>query len=163
MCEQAVPLCLVPLRYVCYSWSTTVTHPPAPSQTTLPAQPPPFHQCLHAQSLNHVQLFTIPWTVAHQTPLSMGFPRQEYWSRLPFPPPGDLPDPGTEPTSPTLAGGFFTTEPPGKPLYQWHGWKSKFWILSHLIFSSLWDLQNVIYCLWASSLLLHQGLIKKRG
>ena len=57
---------------------------------------------------------------------------------------------------------FFTTEPPGKPLPQWHGWKSKFWILSHLIFYSLWDLQNVIYCLWASSLLLHQGLIKKR-
>ena len=45
----------------------------------------------------------------------MGFPRQEYWSGLPFPPPGDLSDPGIEPASPTLAGGFFTTEPPGKP------------------------------------------------
>ena len=47
----------------------------------------------------------------------MGFPRQEYWSRLPFPPPGDLPDPGIKPESPAdpaLAGGFFTTEPPGK-------------------------------------------------
>ena len=53
----------------------------------------------------------IPWTVAHQAPLSLGFPRQEYWSGLPCPPPGDLPDPGMEPsshTSPALAGGFFT-------------------------------------------------------
>ena len=46
-----------------------------------------------------------------QAPLSMGFPRQEYWSGLPFPPPGDLPHPGVEPTSPALAGGFFTAEP----------------------------------------------------
>ena len=45
----------------------------------------------------------------------MGFPRQEYWSGLPFPSPGDLPDPGIESMSPALAGGFFTTEPPGKP------------------------------------------------
>ena len=55
---------------------------------------------------------------AHQAPLSMGFPRQEYWSGLPFPTPGDLPDPGIEsasPASPALAGGFFTTEPHGKP------------------------------------------------
>ena len=57
----------------------------------------------------------IPWTAGHQAPLSMGFPRQEYWSGLPFPPPGDLPDPGIELVSPALAGGFFTTEPPGKP------------------------------------------------
>ena len=45
----------------------------------------------------------------------MGFPGQEYWSGLPFPSPGELPDPGMEPTSPALAGGFFTTEPPEKP------------------------------------------------
>ena len=50
-----------------------------------------------------------------QAPLSMGFPRQEYWSGLPFPPPGDLPDPGIEPVSPALAGRFFTPEPPEKP------------------------------------------------
>ena len=54
---------------------------------------------------------------AHQAPLSVGFLRQEYRSGLPFPPPGDLPDPGTEPASPALAGGFFTSEPPGKPIY----------------------------------------------
>ena len=55
------------------------------------------------------------WTVACQAPLSMGFSRQEYWSELPFPSPGDLPDPGIKPVSPALTGGFFTTEPPGKP------------------------------------------------
>ena len=59
----------------------------------------------------------IPWTVAHQAPLAMGFSRQEHWSGLPFPPPGDLPEPGIEPMSlvpPALAAGFLTTEPPGK-------------------------------------------------
>ena len=55
-----------------------------------------------------------PLTVARQAPLSMGFPRKEYWSGLPFPPPGDLPDSGIEPVSPASAGGFFTTERPGK-------------------------------------------------
>ena len=55
--------------------------------------------------------FRTPWTVAGQAPLSMGLPRQEYWSGLPFPFPGDLPDSGIKPTSPALAGGFFTTEP----------------------------------------------------
>ena len=60
------------------------------------------------QSLSRVQLFTTPLTVAHQAPLSMGFPRQEYWSSLPFPSPGDLPNPEIEPMSPALAGGFLT-------------------------------------------------------
>ena len=59
--------------------------------------------------------FATPWTVPCQAPLSMGFPRQEYWRGLPFPSPGHLPGPGTEPVSPELAGGFFTTEPAGKP------------------------------------------------
>ena len=57
------------------------------------------------------------WTVALQAPLSMGFPRQEYWSGLPFPSPGGLPDSRSNPTSPALAGGFFTTESLGKPIY----------------------------------------------
>ena len=60
-----------------------------------------------------------PLDCAHQAPLPMGFSRQEYWSELPFPPPEDLPDPGIKPSSPVspaLAGGFFTTEPLGKPL-----------------------------------------------
>ena len=54
------------------------------------------------------------WTAARQAPLSMGFSRQEYWAGLPFPSPGDFPDPGIEPRSPTLASGFFTAEPAGK-------------------------------------------------
>ena len=68
--------------------------------------------------LSRIQPFAIPWTVARQTPKPMGFSRQEYWSGLPSPPPGDLPNPGIEPispASPALAGRFFTTEPPGKP------------------------------------------------
>ena len=64
------------------------------------------------QSLSHVQLFVTLWTVALQIPLSMGFPKQEYWGRLLFPPPGDFLNPGIKPISPALAGRFFTTEPP---------------------------------------------------
>ena len=73
---------------------------------------------MHAQSLSHVQLFVTPWTVAHQAPLSMGYSRPEHWSGLPFPSPVNLPDLGLEPvslTSPAVAGGMFTTIPPGKP------------------------------------------------
>ena len=62
--------------------------------------------------------FVTPWTIAHQAPLSMAFPRQEYWSGLPFPSAGDLPDPVIEPESPTLPGMFFTPEPSGKPATQ---------------------------------------------
>ena len=68
---------------------------------------------------SRVQLFATPWTVDDQTPLSMGFSRQGYWSGLPCPPPGDLPDPGIEPASlmsPALAGGFFTTSTTGETL-----------------------------------------------
>ena len=54
--------------------------------------------------------------VVHQAPLSVGFPRQEYWSELPCPSPGDLPNPGTEPGFPAFADGFLTTELPGKPM-----------------------------------------------
>ena len=65
-----------------------------------------------------------PWTVALQASLiSMGYPRQEYWSVLPFPPPGALPDPGIKPAPPALADGFFTTEPPGKPELQLYSYR----------------------------------------
>ena len=73
--------------------------------------------CTRALLLSHVQLFVTPWTVACQAPLSTGFSWQEYWSRLPFPPPGDLPNPGIKPASPespALPGRLFTTEPPWK-------------------------------------------------
>ena len=67
------------------------------------------------KSLSRVRLFVTPWTVAHQAPPSMGFSRQEYWSGLPFPSPGHLPDPGLEPRSPALQADVLTSEPPGKP------------------------------------------------
>ena len=73
--------------------------------------------------------FATLWTVDCKAPLSMGFPRQEYWSGLPVPSPGDLPHPRTEPTSPALAAVFFTIEPPGKHLlhkqYSTNGLKIK--------------------------------------
>ena len=69
------------------------------------------------KSLSCVQLFASPWTVARQAPLSMGFSRQEYWSGLPFPSPGDLPNPGIEPGSPALQADILSSEPPGKTLY----------------------------------------------
>ena len=76
---------------------------------------------MHACMLSHfscVRLFAALRTVARQAPLSMGFSRQEYWSELPSPPPGDLPNPGIEPTShmsPALAGGFLPRARPEKP------------------------------------------------
>ena len=70
---------------------------------------------VRACALSPVQLFVTLGTVACQTPLSMDFSRQEYWKGLPFPSSGDLPDAGIEPTSPALAGRFFTSAPPGKP------------------------------------------------
>ena len=85
-------------------WTETVTHLKC--------------DCVCVCMLSHVWLFTTPWTVACQAPLSMEFSRQEYWSGLPFPSPGDLPDPEIEPASLVslaLAGRFFTTVPPEKP------------------------------------------------
>ena len=67
------------------------------------------------KSLSHVRLFATTWTVAHQAPPSMGFSRQEHWSGLPFPSPGDLPNPGIEPRSPELQADALTSESPGKP------------------------------------------------
>ena len=68
------------------------------------------------KSLSHVQLFATPWTVACQAPLFMGFSRQEYWSGLPLPPSGDLPDPGTEPGSAALQVDSLPSGQPGKPV-----------------------------------------------
>ena len=66
------------------------------------------------KSLSCVRIFEISWTVAHQAPQSVKFSRQEYWSRLPFPPPEDLLDPGIEPGSPALQADALPSEPPGK-------------------------------------------------
>ena len=67
------------------------------------------------KSLSRVRLFATPWTVAYQAPPSVGFSRQEYCSGLPFPSPGDLPDPGIEPGSPAFQADALTSKPPGKP------------------------------------------------
>ena len=67
------------------------------------------------KSLSRVRLFATSWAVAYQASLSMGFSRQEYWSGVPFPSPGDLPDPGIESRSPALEADALTSEPPGKP------------------------------------------------
>ena len=75
---------------------------------------------LCARLFSCVPLFATVWTVVHQPPLSLVFSSQQYWSRLPFPPPGDLPNPGIAPVSPwslALTGRFFTTEPPESPKY----------------------------------------------
>ena len=71
---------------------------------------------MKVKSLSHVRLFATQWAVAYQTPPSMGFSRQEYWSGLPFPSAGDLPDPGIEPGSPALRADALPSEPPGKPM-----------------------------------------------
>ena len=68
------------------------------------------------KSLSRVQLFATLWTIAHQSPPSMGFSSQEYWNGLPFPSSGDLPDQGIEPRSPTLQAEALNSEPPGKTL-----------------------------------------------
>ena len=72
----------------------------------------PESECELVKSLSHVQLSTTPWTIAHQAPLSMEFSRQEYWSGLPFHSPGDLPDLGIEPGSPTLQADSLPSESP---------------------------------------------------
>ena len=89
----------------------------------------------YACVLSCVWLCSTPWSVAHQAPLSMGFPRQKYWNRLPFPSPGDLPNPGIKPASPVLASGFFTTELPGKPI-----------ICLNLCNRPAYGSENKIYC-----------------
>ena len=70
---------------------------------------------MYVQLLSLVQHFATLWTVVLRAPLSMGFTWQEYWRGLPFPPPGDPPNPGIEPTSPVQAGRVFTAEPQGSP------------------------------------------------
>ena len=103
-------------------WQTNTLHPLYQQLLLVPALPytqnliillpSPWAQHCVLSHISHVQLCATPWTVARQALLSMGFSRQEYWSGLPCPPPGDLPSPGMEPTSPlspALAGGFLTT------------------------------------------------------
>ena len=112
-----------PTRYTHFCWAASVDHSQAsgPSTKFIPSLKSwTYFHIVKVKSLSHVQLFATLWTVAYQVPLSMGFSRQEYWSGLPFPSPGDLPNPGIKPTSPespTLADRFSTNAPPpGNPI-----------------------------------------------
>ena len=82
--------------------------------------------CETNKSLSHVQLFSTPWTIARQAPLSMGFSRQEYWSGLPFPSPGDRPDSGIEPEFPIWQADPLPSGPPREPL---RGWGKQYFVL----------------------------------
>ena len=91
------------------------------------------------KSLSRVQLFSTPWTVAYQAPPSVGFSSQEHWSGLPFPSPGDLPDPGIEPGSPASQADTLPSEPPGKlnPKEQ-HSPRINMLLLSRSVFARSW-------------------------
>ena len=106
-----------PTRYTHFCWAASVDHSQAsgPSTKFIPSLKSwTYFHIVKVKSLSHVQLFATLWTVAYQVPLSMGFSRQEYWSGLPFPSPGDLPNPGIEPRSLTLQADTLPSEPPGK-------------------------------------------------
>ena len=100
-CLLLLPLTLASGFWVTFNWSS-------------PHTPLPHWKKVKVKSLSLVRLFTTPWTVAYQAPWSMGFSRQEYWSGLPFPFPGDLPNPGIEPRSPALQTDALLSEPLGK-------------------------------------------------
>ena len=123
--------------------------------------------CVCAQSLSHVRLSAILWTVAHQAPLSMEYSRQEYWSGLSSPP-GDLPNPGIKPASPAflaLASGFFTTEPPGKPTWIFRSFRTINNALNHV------HVQRHTYCIHSFIVMVgyiflrqeEEGLERMRG
>ena len=88
---------------------------------------------LKVKSLSRVRLFAIPWTVAYEAPQFMEFSRQEYWSGLLFPSPGDLPAPGIEPGSPALQADALTSEPPEKPECGWVSFNPKTSLVAQVI------------------------------
>ena len=124
-------------------------------------------------SRTRTQFFVTPWTAARQAPLSMEFSRQEYCSGLPLSSPGDLPNSGIEPTSPaspTLAGRFFTTEPPGKPLQnsltshaigQSENWQRRYYAMAKHRDSDFWGPNSVFFTFVLCDLrLLNLSLLK---
>ena len=106
------------LEWVAISFSRGSSQPRDRTQVSCIVSKTLYHLSHHGspkvKSLSRVRLFATPWTVAHQAPPSMGFSRREYWSGVPFPSLGDLPDPGIEPRSPALQAEALTSEPPGK-------------------------------------------------
>ena len=105
------------------------------------------------KSLSHVQLFATPWTVAHQAPLSTEFSRPEYWSGLPCPPPGDLPNPGIKSRSPALKVDSLPSEPPRKPKNTGMGSLT----LLKGIFPTQESNQGLVHCRWILYQLSYQG------
>ena len=109
---------------------------------------------MHVCVLSHALLFETPWAIACQALLSIGFFRQEYWSGLPFPPSGDLPNPGIQHASlatPALASGLSTTEPPGKPfhsVYIYQNTRCTLEIFYNLICHFYLDKAKIIYTYW---------------
>ena len=104
---------------------------------------------------SHVQLFVTPWTVACQAPLFMGLSRQEYWSGLPCPPPGDLPNTGIKPRSPALQTDSLPAEPPGKPKNTGMGSLS----LLQGIFPTQESNRGLLHCRWILYQLSYQGRV----
>ena len=115
---------LSPHKYIknTLACETTLTehilNPGRRPQTSKKTSQAPQNEVIVVKSLSRVRLFVIPLTVIYQASLSMGFSRQEYWSGLPFPSPGDLPDPGIEPRSPALQADALPSEPPGNEVGQ---------------------------------------------
>ena len=92
-----------------------------------------------SKSLSFVQLFATSWTIAHQAPLSMEFSRQEQWSGLPSPSPGDLPDPGIKPRSPAFHTDSLPSEPPGKPWLEIPVSKTRLGTCKHSLIMCWWN------------------------
>ena len=112
LCQKSVSIICVGKFFKCLRFHRSSTY----SSINLDVLIPLGYLCARVlSSFSRVRLFVTQRTVGHQVPLSMGFSRQEYWSGLPSPSPGDLPHPEIKLTS-ALADGFFTTEPPGKPM-----------------------------------------------
>ena len=114
------------------------------------------------KSFSCVRLFAAPWTVAYQAPLSMGFSRQEYWIGLPFPSPGDLPDPGIEPRSPALQANALPSKPPGKSIYIYiymYIYTYNFYIFKYILLYSY--ILNIHYYLLYAKVTRSQGLVPK--
>ena len=109
---------------------------------------------MKVKSLSHVRLFATSWTLAYQAPLSMGFSRQGYWSGLPFPSPGALPDPGNEPGSPALQANALPSEPQGKPKNTGVGSRS----LLQWIFPTQKSNWGLLHCRQILYQLSHQGI-----
>ena len=137
-------------------WATSMTHWWPSKIAPHVAKYPLVKVTVLVAHISCIWLFATPWTVAHQSSLPMGFSRQEYWSGLPFPSPGDLSNPGIKSESPTLQADSLQSEPPGKPKYplqakinsseniELGNFRDAFSLSSYLALWSLWYLRSVL-------------------